>query len=48
MRLRSRIRYYGLLGNRHHNANLALCRNLLSVSAIPGELEIQVKELMAQ
>ena len=29
-----RIRYYGLLSNRHRQRNLALCRELLGVEAV--------------
>ena len=28
-----RIRYYGLLANRHRNENLALCRELLGIAS---------------
>jgi hypothetical protein len=43
-----RIRYFGFLGNRHRSANLALCRDLLGVPAVLGELRIQANEFRAQ
>ena len=43
-----RIRYYGLLGNRYRSANLALCRDLLGVPAVLGELQIQANDFRVQ
>jgi hypothetical protein len=34
-----RIRYYGLLGNRHRAEKLARCRELLAMPAIEPEIE---------